>query len=128
MECFYNIIYTNNLHPKSSIKRSRVEPSVRMSYCVIFQWKTNTSPTSYLMVAQLDHYNSRLYNAGNKDIVKLQCVQHCLARVVTRSPRFSHLVPFLKSLHCIPVHYCSIFKICTVAYQALSSTLHNQHI
>ena len=37
-----------------------------------------------------------------------------------RSPRFSRLVPLLKSLHWLPVHYRIIFKMCTVAYQALS--------
>ena len=47
---------------------------------------------------------------------------HCLARVVTRSARFSRSVPLLKSLHWLPVHYRIIFKICTIACQALSST------
>ena len=48
-------------------------------------------------------------------------VQHCLARVFTRSPRFSHSVPLLKSLHWLPVRYRIIFMICTITYQALSS-------
>ena len=37
-----------------------------------------------------------------------------------RSPRFSRLGAVLKSLHWLPVHYRIIFKMCTVAYQALS--------
>ena len=66
---------------------------------------------------------SQLYKfTANKDIAKLQRVQNCLASVVTRSPRFSRSVPLLKSLHWLPVHYCIIFKICTIAYRALSST------
>ena len=36
-------------------------------------------------------------------------------------PRFSRSEPLLKSLHWLPVHYRIIFKICTIAYQALSS-------
>ena len=36
-------------------------------------------------------------------ILNLQRVQNCLARVVTRSPRFSHSVPLLRSLHWLPV-------------------------
>ena len=75
-----------------------------------------------LVSSRLDYCNSLLYNTANKDIAKLQRVQHCLARVVTRSPRFSRSVPLLKSLHWLPVHYRIIFKICTIAYQALSST------
>ena len=41
--------------------------------------------------------------------------------VVTRSPRFFHSVPLLKSLHWLPVRYRIIFKICTITYQPLSS-------
>ena len=75
-----------------------------------------------LVSSRLDYCNSLLYNTANKDIAKLQRVQNCLARVVTRSPRFSRSVPLLKSLHWLPVHYRIIFKICTITYQALSST------
>ena len=45
-----------------------------------------------------------------------------LLRVVTRSHRFCRSVLLLKSLHWLPVHYRIIFKMCTIAYQALSST------
>ena len=75
-----------------------------------------------LVTSRLDYCNSLLYNTANKDIAKLQRVQNCLARVVTRSPLFSRSVPLLKSLHWLPVHYRIIFKIYTIAYQALSST------
>ena len=73
-----------------------------------------------LVSSGLDYCNSLLYNSVNKDMAKLQRVQNCLARVATRSPRFSRSV--LKSLHWLPVHFRIIFKICTIAYQALSST------
>ena len=53
-----------------------------------------------------------------KDILKLQRVQNCLARVVTRSPHFSHSLLLLKPLHC---RYRIIMKICAITYQALSS-------
>ena len=66
-----------------------------------------------LVSSRLDYYNSLLYNTANKDIVRLQRVHKCLARVVTRSPSFSSSVPLLKSLHLLSVHYRVIFKICT---------------
>ena len=72
-----------------------------------------------LVSSILDYCNSLLYNTANKDIAKLQ---NCLARVITRSPLFSSSVPLLKSLHWLHVHYRIIFKICRIAYQALSST------
>ena len=51
-----------------------------------------------LVSSRLDYCNSLLHNIAIKDIIKLQHVQNCLATVVTRSPRFSHSVPLLKSL------------------------------
>ena len=74
-----------------------------------------------LVSSRLDYCNFLLYNTANKDITKLQRVQNSFARVVTRSPRFYRSVPLLKSLHWLPVQYRIIFKICTIAYQALSS-------
>ena len=74
-----------------------------------------------LVSSILDYCNSLLHNIAIKDITKLQRVQNCLARVVTRSPRFSPSVPFLKSLHWLPVRYRIILKICTLTYQALST-------
>ena len=56
-----------------------------------------------LITSRLDYCKSLLYNIASKDILKLHCVQNCLARVVTRSPRFSRFVPLLKFLHCLHV-------------------------
>ena len=81
----------------------------------------NTIATA-LVSSRLDYCNSLLHKTASKDIAKLQCVQNCLARVVTRSPRFSRSVPLLKSLHWLPAHYRIFFLICTIAYQTLSST------
>ena len=60
----------------------------------------------------LDYCNSLFCSIVIKQIAKLQRVQNCLARVVTRYRRFIHAVPFLKSLHCLPVRYRIIFKVC----------------
>jgi len=62
-----------------------------------------------------DYSNSVLSNIASKASLKLQCVQNCLARVVTRSPRFFHSVPLLKSLHWLPVQSRIIFKLCIIA-------------
>ena len=60
--------------------------------------------------------NSILHNIAINGITILRRVQNCLARVVTRSPRFSRSVPLLKSLHWLPVRYRIIFKICTITF------------
>ena len=88
---------------------------------VIFAVYVTKTIATALVSSRLDYCNSLLHNIAIKDITKLQCVQNCLARVVTRSPRFSRSVPLLKSLHWLPVRYRIIFKICTITYQALST-------
>ena len=60
-----------------------------------------------LIRSRLDYCNSLLYNAVNKDIAKLQRVQNCLARVITRSSRISRSLPLLKLLHWLPI-LCTI--------------------
>jgi len=74
-----------------------------------------------LITSRLDYCNSLLYNIASKDIQKLQCVQNCSARVLTRPIRFSRSVPLLISLHWFPVQSRIIFKLCAIAYQTLSS-------
>jgi len=61
------------------------------------------------------------YNIPSKGILKRRCVQNCLAKVVTRSPRFFHSVSLLKYLHWSPVQSRIISKLCTIAYKTLSS-------
>jgi len=78
------------------------------------------------IVTALSYCNSLLYNIASKNIQKFQCVQQCLARVVTRSPRFSHSVPLLKPLHWLPVQFRIIFKLLTIAYELV--LLENLHI
>ena len=46
-----------------------------------------------LVSSRLDSCNSLYHNIALRDILKLQCVHNCLARVITRSPRCSHSVP-----------------------------------
>ena len=71
-----------------------------------------------LVSSKLDYCNSLYHNIALRDILKLQ---HCLARVVTQFPRFSHSLPLIKSLHWLPVQYRIIFNICTITYQVLLS-------
>ena len=65
--------------------------------------------------------NSVLFNVTEKEISKLQGVQNCLARVVTKSHRFCHITHLLKSLHWLPARYRIKFKLCSLTYQALTS-------
>ena len=44
-----------------------------------------------LIGSKLDYCNSVLFDVTEKEISKLQGVQNCLARVVTKPPRFCHI-------------------------------------
>ena len=89
---------------------------------------TKTIATS-LVSSKLEYCNYILYNIPNREINKVQSVQNCLARVVTRSPRFCSVTPLLKSLHWLPVQFRTKHKICTLTYKVIHSCqpvyLHN---
>ena len=72
-----------------------------------------------LVSSRFDYSNSLLYGIAETDLTKLQRVLNRLARVVTKSPPFTHSVPPLRSLHWLPVKYRVHFKICLVTYKAL---------
>ena len=72
-----------------------------------------------LVSSHLDYCNSLLSVIAETDLTKLQHVLNCLARVVTKSPPFTHSVPLLRSLHWLPVKYRVHFKICLLTYKAL---------
>ena len=69
----------------------------------------------------MDYCNFVLFKVTEREISKLQGVQNCLARIVTRSPRFSLITPLLKTLHWLPARYRIKFKLCSKTYQALTS-------
>ncbi|KAK2148097.1 hypothetical protein LSH36_516g01009 [Paralvinella palmiformis] len=77
-----------------------------------------------IITSRLDYHNSLLYNIASKDILKLHCLQNSLATVVTWSPRFSHPVPLLKSLHWLPTQSDMVSKLCSIAYQTLLEKLY----
>ena len=83
------------------------------------RWSSTKTISTSLVSSKLDYCNSILYNSKNCEINKLQNVQNCLARVVTRSPRFFSVTPLLKSLHWLPVQFRVKDKICTLTYKVI---------
>ena len=73
-----------------------------------------------LVTSKLDYCNSLLHEIPAKDLHKLQRVQNCLERVVTKAPRFSRSIPLLKSLHWLPIKFRIQFKICTFVFRCLN--------
>jgi len=80
--------------------RKHISPTCRSSFYHIRDLR-RIRPYISLSVAKTIATALITSRLASKDILKLQCVQNCLAKVVTRSPRFSHSLPLLKSLHCM---------------------------
>ena len=63
-----------------------------------------------LVSSCLDYCNSLLYGIADIDLARLQRIQNQLARLVTKSPSFTHSLPLLRSLHWLPVRFRILFK------------------
>ena len=74
-----------------------------------------------MVTSRLDYCNSLLYGIADKDINRLQRVQNCLARVVTRSPPRTRSAPLLHKLHWLPIKFRVQFKICLLTFKTLST-------
>ena len=74
-----------------------------------------------LITSSLDYCNSLQNNIAKRGMAKLQRVQHSLARMVLRAPRFSPSLPLRIQLHRLPVTYRINVKLSTLTYHALST-------
>ena len=72
-----------------------------------------------LVTSRLDYCNALLYGVPQTLMAKLQRVQNCAARIVTRRSRFDHISPVLKDLHWLPVHRRVQFKTLLYTYKAV---------
>ena len=72
-------------------------------------------------------YHSLCYscNLPQSQITRLQNIpNYSLARVVTRTPKSSHITPVLKSLHWLIINECMKYKLLSHTYKVLTS--HNK--
>jgi hypothetical protein len=82
----------------------------------------NAKTLAHAMVtSRLDYCNSLLFGLAAKDIQKLQRVQNCLARVLTKSSPLTRSTPLLHSLHWLPVKFRIQFKINLITYKTLAT-------
>ena len=49
----------------------------------------------------------------------MQCIQNCLARIITNATKYSHITPVRKTLHWLPIEHHSIFKTALLVYKFL---------
>ncbi|KAI2655645.1 RNA-directed DNA polymerase from mobile element jockey [Labeo rohita] len=72
------------------------------------------------MTSRLDYCNALLGGCPASSINKLQIVQNAAARVLTRSGKYDHITPILKSLHWLPIRFRISYKIALLTYKALN--------
>ncbi|MCG8431411.1 MAG: reverse transcriptase family protein, partial [Candidatus Omnitrophica bacterium] len=72
------------------------------------------------VMSRLDHCNSLLIGIDDKVLGKLQKVQNLAARIITRSKKYDHITPVLRSLHWLPVCRRVQFKVLLLVFKALN--------
>ena len=73
-----------------------------------------------LVTSRLDYGNVLLHGASSSVISQLQRVQNSAARIITRTPKSSHITPVLQHLHWLPVDQRIRFKVLLHAYKAMN--------
>ena len=72
-----------------------------------------------LVTSRLDSCNSILFGLPLHEINRLQRVQNTAARLVAMISRHEHITPVLKSLHWLPIHERTIYKLLLLTYKAV---------
>jgi hypothetical protein len=70
---------------------------------------------------KLDYCSSLLLNLPSSSTNRLQFVLNSAARAVTKTPKFHHITPVLKSVHWLKVNQRINYKIMSLAYKSLLS-------
>ena len=115
--------YGTELRGSSNTSRShRIAFAQLRNIGLIRQYLTSYATKSLingLVTSRLDYCNALLYGVPQTLMHKLQRVQNCAARIVTRRSRFDHISPVLKDLHWLPVHRRVQFKTLLYTYEAI---------
>ena len=77
-------------------------------------------PLLFTLYISLDYCNSLLYGVSKSNIDKLQRVQNALCRIIFRLDKMSHVTPFLKKLHWLPIQHRILFKYNLLVFKAIN--------
>ena len=131
-------IYVSHLHPTESVRNLHVWFDSDFSFskdvqkvckgCFsqlrdfrnIRQFLTQDAAVSVannLVSSRLDYCNSLFRSLSKFNLHRLQSIQNSAARTVTNSSKFSQITPVLRTLHWLPIQFCSEFKLATLVYK-----------
>ena len=102
---------------KSALCQIRDIRRIRVS----LDYNTAHTITTSLIHSRLDYCNSLFLNLPKSQLNRLQLVLNASARAVTRTPKFSHISPVLKSLHWLKINERIHFKIISLIYKVLQT-------
>uniref|UniRef100_A0A3B4BKU5 G-protein coupled receptors family 1 profile domain-containing protein n=1 Tax=Periophthalmus magnuspinnatus TaxID=409849 RepID=A0A3B4BKU5_9GOBI len=69
--------------------------------------------------SRLDYCNGQLTGLSKRVLTQLQYIQNAAARVLTRTRKYEHISPVLRSLHWLPVAQKIDFKAALLLYKSL---------
>ena len=76
-----------------------------------------------LIHSKLDYCNSLFLNLNCQQTNRLQLILNSAARAVTKTPKYNHITPHLKSLHWLKITQCIQYKILSHTNHFNSNTL-----
>ena len=81
--------------------------------------KTACTTVTSLIHSKLDYCNSLYLNISSQQLNRLQLVLNSAVRAVTKTPKFHHITPHLKSLHWLKITQRIQYKILSLTYKSL---------
>jgi len=74
-----------------------------------------------LIHSKLDYCNSLFLNLPQSQLGRLQLILNSSARAVSKTPKFAHISPVLKSLHWLKIEQRIQYKVASITYKVLQS-------
>ncbi len=69
------------------------------------------------ITCRVEYCNGLLTDLPKKSIRQLQLIQNATTRILTRTRKYEHITPVLRSLHWIPVTFRIDFKVILLIYK-----------